>query len=219
MTNITIPAKPYGTPTRGISAIDVDRAADSLLRSGERPTVEKIRARLGTGSPNTINPLLDSWWKRLAGRLDAGPAALHRLPEAVLHVTESLWLQALEEARRRASSELGADQRAVQQAKDSYEVRSHVLSLREGELDSRLREKEREYADLTARLRLLTTLLKKEQMTREALTTQIAKLQRNAPPKRRRPSIPTQPPRTAKKKAQRASKSKRSPQARRLTRR
>jgi hypothetical protein len=60
----------------------VERAADSLLRSGERPTIDKIRQKLGKGSPNTINPLLDAWWKRLGNRLDSGPAAFHRLPES-----------------------------------------------------------------------------------------------------------------------------------------
>ena len=49
---------------------------------GERPTIDKIREKIGRGSPNTVNPLLDAWWKRLASRLDAGPAALHRLPES-----------------------------------------------------------------------------------------------------------------------------------------
>lgn len=59
------------------------------------PTIEKVRAQIGSGSPNTINPLLDAWWQLLASRLDAGPAALHRLPENVLHVAEPPWLQAL----------------------------------------------------------------------------------------------------------------------------
>ena len=72
------------TDSRGITSTDVDRAADALLREGERPTIEKVRLKIGRGSPNTINPLLDTWWSRLAGRLDAGPAALHRLPEPVL---------------------------------------------------------------------------------------------------------------------------------------
>ena len=66
---------PQPTDSRGIISTDVDRAADALLREGERPTIERIRLRLGRGSPNTINPLLDAWWKRLAGRLDAGRAA------------------------------------------------------------------------------------------------------------------------------------------------
>ena len=66
-----------GASTGGITAADVDRAADALLRAGQRPTIEKVRLEIGRGSPNTINPLLDAWWSRLAGRLDAGPAALH----------------------------------------------------------------------------------------------------------------------------------------------
>ena len=96
------------TGPRGITSTDVDRAADALLRDGQRPTIEKVRATIGRGSPNTINPLLDAWWQRLAGRLDAGPAALHRLPEPVLHAAEGLWLQTLSEARKRAATEQGS---------------------------------------------------------------------------------------------------------------
>ncbi len=90
----------YGSPARGITQADVTHPADALLRAGERPTVERIRAAVGQGSPNTVGPLLDTWWKRLAGRLDAGPAAFHRLPESVAHVAEALWMQALEEGRQ-----------------------------------------------------------------------------------------------------------------------
>ncbi len=186
MKEVTSPSNTYGSRSRGVNSADVERAADQLLRTGERPTVEKIRANLGTGSPNTINPLLDAWWKRLANRLDAGPAALHRLPEGVAHIAESLWMQALDEARRRAQLELSSDKRTVDQAKDGYEVRSHVLSLREGELDSRLRERERAYTELEVQLRTLTTLLKKEQKTREVLATRIAELE--AKPVRKRPA-------------------------------
>jgi chromosome segregation ATPase len=73
--------------------------------------------------------------------------------------------------------ELSSDKRAVDQMKDGYEVRSHVLSLREGELDSRLRERERTYAELEAQLRTLTTLLKKEQKTRQAQASRIQELE------------------------------------------
>ena len=177
MKEVTSTPHGYGSRSRGVNAADVERAADQLLRSGERPTVEKIRASLGTGSPNTINPLLDAWWKRVGNRLDAGPAALHRLPEGVAHIAESLWMQALEEARRRAVTELSSDKRAVDRAKDGYEVRSHVLSLREGELDSRLRERERLFEELQVQTRTLTLLLQKEQRTRERLTQRLAELE------------------------------------------
>src|ERR1700724_2488808 len=142
----------YGQAPRGVSSSDVERAADALLRAGERPTIEKVREKLGTGSPNTINPLLDAWWKRLSARLDAGPAALHRLPESVAHVAEALWMQALDEGRPRAALERNATPRALANDKQTLEVRSHVLSLREGEMEARVQERERSIADLESRL-------------------------------------------------------------------
>src|SRR6267378_4743389 len=115
----------YCEDTRGVSAGDVERAADALLRAGDRPTIEKVREKLGTGSPNTINPLLDTWWKKLSARLDAGPAALHRLPESVAHVAEALWMQALDEGRRRAAQEHRSTQRALSHDQQALEIRSH----------------------------------------------------------------------------------------------
>lgn len=140
-------------PSRGVGAADVERAADALLRAGERPTVERVRQKIGRGSPNTINPLLDAWWKRLAGRLDAGPAALHRLPEVVLHTAEALWLHALQEARIRVRQELGVKERRISQTELALEVRSHVLTLREGELERRLQDRDGEISLLKQRIR------------------------------------------------------------------
>jgi hypothetical protein len=185
------PKSLYGSPSRGITGRDVELAADALLREGERPTIEKIRGRMGRGSPNTINPLLDAWWKRLASRLDAGPAALHRIPESVAHVAEALWMQALEEGRRRAELELTRTARGTVQGRADLDVRSHVLSLREGELESRLRDRERSRAALEAQVQDLTVLLRKEQATREMQAKQITSLEeellaRTLPPKRPR---------------------------------
>lgn len=150
----------------GIGSIDVHRAADALLREGQRPTVERIRARVGSGSPNTIQPLLDGWWRTLAARLDAGPAALHRIPEPVLHIVEALWLQVLEEARRRAGAEVARDTTVITQGRQELEVRSYVLSLREGELTERLRLRDQEVAQLRDELAAVMTLLRKTQAER-----------------------------------------------------
>jgi len=127
-----------------------------------------VRAKIGKGSPNTINPKLDAWWKTLSARLDAGPAALHRLPETLAHVAEALWMQALDEGRRRAHLELKTSERMAADKEQNLEVRSHVLTLREGELDSRLRDRDRTIEDLNVRLRELTGALRKEQATRES---------------------------------------------------
>jgi chromosome segregation ATPase len=166
-----------GPSPRGITQSDVSHAADSLLRLGERPTIDKVRAKIGKGSPNTINPMLDAWWKTISARLDSGPAALHRLPETVAHVAEALWMQALDEGRRRAHQELKTSEHHSHQLEQNLEVRSHVLTLREGELDSRLRDRDRTIEDLNLRLRELTGLLRKEQATRESLSRQITELQ------------------------------------------
>jgi hypothetical protein len=90
MHEVTNPINRYGARAGGVRQSDVSHAADTLLRAGNRPTVERIRTQLGRGSPNTINPMLDAWWKTLSARLDSGPAALHRLPESIAHIAEAL---------------------------------------------------------------------------------------------------------------------------------
>jgi len=167
----------YGLPSRGITAGDVERAADGLLREGNRPTIDKIRAKIGRGSPNTINPILDAWWKRIASRLDSGPAAFHRLPESVAHVAEALWMQALDEGRRRAALEERSAERAIAADRQAFEVRSHVLSLREGELEVRLKDRERNQTALESQVRELTLLLRKGEAARDAQAKRIAALE------------------------------------------
>ena len=172
-----MPTPTYGPVPRGVCQSDVSHAADTLLRAGERPTIDKVRAKIGKGSPNTINPLLDSWWKTLSARLDSGPAALHRLPETVVHIAEALWMQALEEGKRRAILEQRDSARLTELDKQRLEVRSHVLTLREGELDSRLRDRDRAVEALQVQISTLTGLLGKEQATRASLSRRIADLQ------------------------------------------
>ena len=53
---------------RGITQDQVN-AADAILGTGENPTVEKVRAELGTGSPNTVTRMLDVWRGHLGERL------------------------------------------------------------------------------------------------------------------------------------------------------
>jgi hypothetical protein len=177
MLESTPPPPNYGTPSRGVAGRDVELAADALLREGQRPTIEKIRQKIGRGSPNTINPLLDAWWKRVASRLDAGPAALHRLPESVAHVAEALWMQALDEGRRRATQELTRDARSTAHAKDDLEVRAHVLTLREREFDTRFRDRDRTQATLEGQVHELTVLIRKDRATIDAQSRRIADLE------------------------------------------
>lgn len=45
----------------GITQEQVNSAAYAILGAGENPTVEKIRASLATGSPNTVTRMLEAW--------------------------------------------------------------------------------------------------------------------------------------------------------------
>ena len=65
---------PVTARSRFVQQADVNAAADAILKERTRPTVEKVRARLGRGSPNTIGPLLEKWFAQLADRLEGAPA-------------------------------------------------------------------------------------------------------------------------------------------------
>jgi hypothetical protein len=79
---------------------EVRQAADALLLEGGRPTVERVRARLGRGSPNTIALFLDRWWRDLGARLrDLPGQEVPSVPEPVANALLALWNQAIDQAR------------------------------------------------------------------------------------------------------------------------
>ncbi len=103
---------------KGITETDVHAAADAVLAGGERPTVERVRAHLGTGSPNTVIRWLDTWWQGLGARLAAQHAklALPGAPDEVAALASQWWGQALTAAQRQAEAAL-ADERAGLEAR------------------------------------------------------------------------------------------------------
>ena len=79
-----------------IGQADVFRAADELLLEGNRPTIDRVRMRLGRGSPNTINEHLDAWWLKLGARLrDIPGREFPQLPERTAQALLTLWNEAL----------------------------------------------------------------------------------------------------------------------------
>ncbi|CAN7331565.1 DNA-binding protein [Rhizobacter sp. LjRoot28] len=87
---------------RGITQTDVWQAADALLLEGARPTIERVRQKIGSGSPNTVSPHLETWFKHLGARIkDPGAFAVPSgVPDPVLAVAKHLWDAAQAEARR-----------------------------------------------------------------------------------------------------------------------
>ncbi|KJZ03183.1 mucin, partial [Halomonas sp. S2151] len=45
----------------GITYEQVATVADALVGQGEKPSIQRIREQLGTGSPNTIHRHLKAW--------------------------------------------------------------------------------------------------------------------------------------------------------------
>lgn len=87
---------------RGITETDVWKACDALLLEGARPTIERVRLKIGRGSPNTVSPHLEAWFKHLGGRIqDPGAfAAPPDVPDPVLQAARHFWETALAQTRR-----------------------------------------------------------------------------------------------------------------------
>ena len=87
---------------RGITEQDVFTACDVLLLAGERPTIERVRQKIGRGSPNTVSPMLDAWFKGLGRRLqDPGAfAPAPDIPDPVIQAAQHFWEVAQAESRR-----------------------------------------------------------------------------------------------------------------------
>lgn len=87
---------------RGITEDEVWKACDALLLEGARPTIERVRQKLGRGSPNTVSPMLETWFKHLGARIKdprafSAPASM---PDPVHQAAQHLWEAAQAEARR-----------------------------------------------------------------------------------------------------------------------
>ena len=87
---------------RGITEEEVWKACDALLLEGARPTIERVRQKLGRGSPNTVSPMLETWFRHLGTRInDPGAfSAPPSSPDPVHHAAQHLWEVAQTEARR-----------------------------------------------------------------------------------------------------------------------
>ena len=130
-------------------------------------------------------------------------------------------MTALDDARRRAVLELGSRNTSLAKDRQDLEIRSHVLSIRESEIASRLQQSESRVTKLEIEIESLLTLLRKEQASRAAAER---RLQESAAVRRGRAPQPTARASTATKRTQKrrkpAGKSPRSksPAGRKVTR-
>ena len=100
---------------KGITQDQVNAAADALVAASEKPTVERIRAQLGTGSPNTVLRMLEVWRGALAQRLQ-DVMQLPEMPAEVGQAAATLWKQALVHAEALVKERLASESDALAQA-------------------------------------------------------------------------------------------------------
>ena len=129
---------------RGIQEAQVWEAADALLQEGLRPTIERVRQKIGSGSPNTVSPMLERWFATLGKRPEGCgvPAIGHslsndfadiidsrpqQLPLAIVQAAEAMWNVARREA----------DQAQIQKTeatRSALELQSTSLAQKRAEL-------------------------------------------------------------------------------------
>jgi regulator of replication initiation timing len=119
---------PFLRRARRIREDEVRKTADALLLDGERPTVERVRMRLGRGSPNTIALFLDRWWSALGARLrDLPGQELPSVPEPVSNALIALWNQAIDQARALLKDSLAQQVREAEDHRATLEVQAAHL--------------------------------------------------------------------------------------------
>ncbi|WP_312915765.1 DNA-binding protein [Stenotrophomonas sp.] len=122
---------------RGITESDVHTAADELVASGERPTVERIRAHLGTGSPNTVTRWLETWWKNLGLRLQPKRPDLKDAPTALAELAGQWWALALQHARESVLEELAEAKQSLAVESDELRVQQQNFAEEASELHAK----------------------------------------------------------------------------------
>jgi DNA repair exonuclease SbcCD ATPase subunit len=103
---------------KGVTQEQVNATADALVAAGDKPTVEKIRQALGTGSPNTVTRMLETWRGTLAKRLQE----IIKLPGVPAELGQSfveVWRLALAHAATIAQAALAQEQNALLAAQSS----------------------------------------------------------------------------------------------------
>lgn len=159
---------------RGVQTADVWDAADAVLMAGQRPTIERVRQKLGRGSPNTVAPMLEAWFAQLGQRLGsmsgggagnaAAPGAMTtpgqpQPPATVLDLAQSLWDAALDQARQAAQQQWEAAQAELAQQRSQLtadraelERERQTLAQQHSTLEQMLALSRTQVADLTRRL-------------------------------------------------------------------
>ena len=172
---------------RGVQQEDVWAAADALIAAGLRPTIERVRQKLGRGSPNTVAPMLEYWFASLGQRLRLAEAKPEEggIPAPLRSAMMELWSAALLVSRKTCMEELAARQAEVDTERVRLSGHASVLSAleerlqeRQNSIDQALSMAQEQVSDVTARLAQATEKLERHDEDMSDLRTQLASKQK-----------------------------------------
>lgn len=145
----------------GITESDVWTAADALLLEGARPTIERVRQKIGRGSPNTVSPHLETWFRALGARIQdpRAFAAPPDVPEPIAQAAAHFWETAL--AAARAEQARAYEERWEELAREGqrFAAQAERLAMRETQLQERERDLQEALKVATAQLDATETRL------------------------------------------------------------
>ncbi len=139
--------------------------------------METIREALGGGSPDTIGDALRRFWRDLGARIEGDPAALTRMPAEIADLADGMWQRALKLSSEAATQGDNAARERLRQLEVENDIKQRSFELREREIDTQARERERALADARDHLLSLSKALSREQASNQAQERRIADLE------------------------------------------
>ena len=161
---------------KGITQEQVNAAADALVAAGDKPTVEKIRQALGTGSPNTVIRMLDAWRGSLARRLQEVIKLPDVPPEAGQAFAE-VWRLAVKHAETLAREVLTEERNALFAAQTDLTQERKLWEIALTEAQTNVAENAARLAQAEAQLRERQVLVDQLETQRIDLLQQRDRLQ------------------------------------------
>ncbi|MDO8456823.1 MAG: DNA-binding protein [Burkholderiaceae bacterium] len=172
--------------TRGVQQDEVWAAADALIAEGQRPTIERVRQRLGRGSPNTVSPMLEAWFGTLGKRLGVTELQndLKRIPPIVSQSISKIWEVALHEAHIEAGQNVAKVNEALALERAELDERDAKLAQRDLVLNERelasneaLELANRQFSELSTRFTDLQNQLQQRESEFLELRGELSSLQ------------------------------------------
>lgn len=182
--------------TRGVQQEEVWTAADALIGEGLRPTIERVRLKIGRGSPNTVSPMLDAWFANLGSRLGVTADKQTQngeLPVSVRQAAIKLWQSALlsaqgvaEQALFVAQQTLATQRTALEQQEADILSREQVFAERQLAMEEILQVTRGQIIDLTTRLEQSQIATKRREGDLDALQLKLADYEKQRMAEQRR---------------------------------